>query len=155
MTKSKEKDLPKFTELVNHFTELDSRQGVILSCSFNRHSEEMGEQRAKEHPCSSYFWARNLMNGSKHLFLNAKNPEFSNQSHPYLYIANVYFRTKYTQAMKALIKLSVIELMSSHFINELQQESNTQLYYLTLWGKLILFLNCFLQLNNSNCFCDS
>ena len=37
--------------------------------------------------------------------------------------------------------------MSFHLIKELQLEN--ALNY-TLWGKLILFLNCFLQLNHTN-----
>lgn len=48
MAKSKEKDLPKFVELANHWTELESRQKVIPSRSFNRRREEVGEQRKPE-----------------------------------------------------------------------------------------------------------
>lgn len=46
--KSKEKDLPKFVELANHWTESESRQKVIPSRSFNRRSEEVGEQSEQE-----------------------------------------------------------------------------------------------------------
>lgn len=48
MAKSKEKDLPKFIESANHWTELEPRQNGILSCSFNRCREEVGEQSKQD-----------------------------------------------------------------------------------------------------------
>lgn len=103
MAESEEQDSSKFTEFANHLRVRIKANGNT-SRSFNRRREKVREQRAREHPRSSCFRARNLMNGSKQLFLNAKDPELSSQSHPHLSAAKVNSRTKYTRSAKALTK---------------------------------------------------
>lgn len=113
-------------------------------------------ERAREYPCSSYFWARNFMNGSKQLFLNAKNSEFSNQPHPYLYTAKLYSRTKYTLSAKALIKLSVIEWCPPTW--PMSYNRRPMLNYITLYFGANWYCfqtECYLQRRNGNYFCDS